>query len=106
MGIGAGSMFAALTTMLDVATKRDALLLAGVPEVIQYMLFFLALTISFIGGFTTPLIKYKEWIIIGGFAFLACCIIYITLDLSRPMRGFIRPESAANRIEELRRLLP
>jgi thiosulfate reductase cytochrome b subunit len=68
-------------------------------------LFFLAITISFIGGFTTPVIKQKEWVIVTGFVLLACCIIYITLDMARPMRGFIRPESGEQRIEELQRML-
>lgn len=99
------NMLAALNTMFDVITKRDALLMAGVPEAVQYLLFFLALTISFVGGFTTPVIKLKEWIIIGGFVLLACSIIYITLDMGRPMRGFIRPESGAQRIEELQKML-
>lgn len=99
------NMFGALTSMFDIATKRDALLMAGVPEAVQYMLFFLAMTISFIGGFTTPVIQTKEWIIIGGFVLLAACIIYITLDLGRPMRGLIRPESGEQRIAELKRML-
>jgi hypothetical protein len=101
----ANNMFASLTTMFDIASKRDALLMAGIPEAVHYLLFFLALTISFIGGFTTPVIKTKEWMIIGGFALLACCIIYLSLDLGRPMRGFIRPESSAQRIEELKKIL-
>jgi len=105
MTMPAANMFAALTGMFDVATKRDALLQAGIPEAVQYLLFFLALVISFIGGFTTPDIKQKEWIVISGFAMLACIIIYISLDLSRPMRGFIRPESSAQRIEELNKIL-
>lgn len=105
MTFAANNLFTSITSMLDAATKRDALLLAGVPEPIQYMLFFLALTISFIGGFTTPVIKHKEWIVVGGFILLACCIIYITLDLGRPMRGLIRPESSQKRIEDLQHLL-
>ncbi|HSC53036.1 MAG TPA: hypothetical protein VLC98_05435 [Phnomibacter sp.] len=99
------NMFASLTSMFDIATKRDALLMAGVPEPIQYMLFTLALVLSFIGGFTTPAVKSKEWIVITGFVLLACCIIYITLDLGRPMRGIIKPESVEQRIEELKHLL-
>jgi hypothetical protein len=104
-GFAANNLYAAIITMLDTATKRDAMLMAGVPEPIQYLLFILALTISFIGGFTTPTIHYKEWIIVGGFVLLACCIIYITLDLSRPMRGFIRPEASEQRLEDLQHLL-
>jgi hypothetical protein len=95
------NMMASLTGMYDVAAKRDALLAAGVPEVIIYMLFFLALTISFIGGFTTPVIKQKEWIVITGFVLLAATIIYITLDLGRPLRGFIKPNMGEDKVAEL-----
>jgi len=95
------NMMASLTSMYDVAAKRDALLLAGVPELIIYLLFFLALTISFIGGFTTPVIKQKEWIVITGFVLLAITIIYITLDLGRPLRGLIKPNMGQDKLVEL-----
>jgi hypothetical protein len=101
----ANNMFTSLTNMYDIASKRDALLRAGIPEAIHYLLFFLALTISFIGGFTTPIIQAKEWMIVGGFALLACCIIYLSLDLGRPMRGFIRPEAGQQKIIELQKIL-
>jgi hypothetical protein len=104
MGITAANMFAALTAMYDVAAKRDALLSSGVPNLVMYLLFFLALVISFIGGFTTPVIGTKEWVIISGFILLACIIIYITLDLSRPMRGFIKPDVGQDRIEQLQKM--
>jgi len=104
MGITAANMFAALTSMFDIAAKRDALLSSGIPEVIMYLLFFLALVISFIGGFTTPVIGTKEWVVISGFILLACIIIYITLDLSRPMRGFIKPDVGEDRIEQLQKM--
>ena len=90
-----------LTSMFDIAAERDALLMASVPEPIQYMLFFLALTISFVGGFTTPVIKLKEWIVITGFVLLASTIIYITLDLGRPMRGIISVDSGEDRMIQL-----
>ena len=98
------NMFASLTAMFDIAERRDALLVAGVPELVIYMLFFLALAISFIGGFTTPVIQFKEWIIIGGFLLLACTIIYITLDLGRPLRGFIQLKTGKDRLVELRKM--
>ena len=101
MSGNAGNMFAALTSMYDLAARRDALLSSGVPDLIFYLLFFLALVISFIGGFTTPVIGTKEWVVIAGFILLACIIIYITLDLSRPMRGLIKPEAGQDRIEQL-----
>ena len=98
------NMLAALSNMFDVAAKRDALMLAGVPEPIMYMLFFLAIAISFVGGFTTPVIQTKEWIVITGFILLACIIIYITLDLARPLRGFIKPDVGEYKILELKKL--
>jgi hypothetical protein len=100
----AGNMFSSLTDLLDVAAKRDSLLRAGVPEPIQYMLFFLAFAISFIAGFTTPFMKRKEWIVITGFTLLAVGVIYITLDLGRPMRGLIREDLGQERMIELRKL--
>lgn len=104
MGLTTANMFAALTGMFDIAAKRDATLSSGTPELIMYLLFFLALVISFIGGFTTPVIGTKEWVVISGFILLACIIIYITLDLSRPMRGFIKPDIGEGRIEQLQKM--
>jgi hypothetical protein len=103
MTAATNNMFSTLTTMFDAASKRDAVLRSGVPELIVYMLFFLALVISFIGGFTTPVIKQKEWIVITGFILLACIIIYITLDLGRPMRGLIKPDVGQDKLVALRK---
>lgn len=106
MGITSANMLASLTGMFDIASKRDALLLSDVPELVVYMLFFLALCISFIGGFTTPTkISPKEWLVITGFLLLASIIIYITFDLARPLRGFIKPTIGIDRLIELRKLL-
>lgn len=104
LGITGANMLAALTAMYDIAAKRDVLMLSGVPEPITYMLLFLALTISFVGGFTTPVIKAKEWIVITGFILLACFIIYLTLDMGRPLRGFIRPVAAEEKMLQLQNL--
>lgn len=98
-------MFASATTMQDLSVRRIALLLGGVPEPVIYMLFFLAITISFIGGFTTPIIKAKEWIIVAGFLFLACLIIYITLDLGRPLRGIIQPNTGKQALVALQKII-
>jgi hypothetical protein len=102
--VPSAGMQASLISMFDVGERRNALLLSGVPELVVYMLFFLALAISFIGGFTTPVIQLKEWIVILGFLLLACSIIYITLDLGRPLRGFIQLPSGKQRLIELRQM--
>lgn len=104
-GLPASGMLTALSGMYDVGARRDALLMSGLPGPISYMLFFIAMVISFVGGFTSPILKTKEWVIITGFILLACLVIYITMDLARPMRGFIRPDVGQERIEQLQELL-
>lgn len=97
-------MQASLLAMFDIGERRNAFLLSGIPELVVYMLFFLALAISFIGGFTTPVIQLKEWVVIVGFLLLACTIIYITLDLGRPLRGFIQLKTGKDRLIELMKM--
>ena len=104
MTAATNNMFTSLTNMFDIAARRDAMLLSGVPELVIYMLFLLSLIISFIGGFTTPVLGRKEWIVITGFILLATIIIYITLDLGRPMRGLIRPDVGEDRMIELKKM--
>jgi hypothetical protein len=104
LGAQSNSMMMTLTNMFDIAAKRDALLLSGIPVLIGAMLFFLALAISFVGGFTTPVLKTKEWIVIASFILLACIVIYITMDLARPMKGIIKPDVGQDKIVQLRTL--
>ena len=104
LALTANTMMTSLSAMYDVAARRDAILMSGLPGPIAFMLLFIAMVISFVGGFTSPVIKTKEWVIITGFIFLACLIIYITLDLARPMSGFIRPDVGQERIEQLQKL--
>jgi hypothetical protein len=105
MGILAGNMIAALSTLFDTAVKREALLNAGIPIPIVYMLVFLGLMICLVGGFTTPVIQRKEWIVINVFVFLAVMILYITFDLGRPMEGIIKPDTGQQFIVNLRKML-
>jgi hypothetical protein len=90
--------------MYDVGTKRDATLMAGIPTPISYMLFLIALAISFVGGFTSPDLRIKEWVVITGFILLACLIILVTLDMARPMRGFIKPDAGQEKIIQLKEM--
>ena len=105
LGATANTMLASLSAMYDVGARRDAMLLSGLPGPLRYILFFIALVISFVGGFTSPVLKTKEWVVIAGFIFLACLIIYVTLDMARPMRGFIRPDVEQQKIIQLQELL-
>lgn len=104
MLIPSNNMIPALNSMFDIATTTEILLLARVPDLIMYMLFVLALASSFIAGFTTASIRPKDWIIITGFALLSSMIIYITLDLGRPMRGIIRTHVSEQSIIDLRKM--
>jgi len=100
----ANNMANSLTDLFDIGIKREALLSAGIPMPINIMLIVLALAVSFVGGFTTPTIKRKEWIVVGVFAFLASTILYITIDLARPMDGLIKPDAGQQIIVNLRKL--
>ena len=97
------SMVISLTGLFDIGIKREALLSAGIPGPIKYMLIALVLAICVIGGFTTPAIDRKEWVVITVFALLATLILYLTIDLSRPMNGLIKPDTGQAAIVELRR---
>jgi hypothetical protein len=100
----AGGMSASLANLFDIGIKREAILSFGIPLPICIMLVTLALAICLVGGFTTPAVKRKEWIVIAVFAFLASSILYITMDLARPMGGLIRPDTGQATIVKLRQL--
>jgi len=100
----ASGMASSLTSLFDIGIKREALLSFGIPLPISIMLFSLALAICLIGGFTTPTMKRKEWMVIAIFALLASTILYITMDLARPMGGLIRPDTGQATIVNLRNL--
>jgi hypothetical protein len=104
MLIPSNNMIPALNAMFDIATTREVVLLARVPDVIVYMLFILALASSFIAGFTSLSIRGKDWIIVTGFALLSSMIIFITLDLGRPMRGIIKADMGEQAMVDLRKM--
>jgi len=100
----AGGMSASLASLFDIGIKREAILSFGIPLPICIMLITLALAICLVGGFTTPAVKRKEWIVIAMFALLASSILYITMDLARPMGGLIKPDTGQATIVKLRQL--
>jgi hypothetical protein len=104
MLIPSNNMIPALNAMFDIATTREVVLLARVPDLIVYMLFILALASSFIGGFTSSSIRHKDWIVVAGFALLSSMIIYITLDLGRPLRGIIKADMGEQAMVDLRKM--
>ena len=100
----ATNMSISLTNLFDIGIKREALLSSGIPHPITFMLIALALSICFVGGFTTPAIKRKEWMVVAVFALLASTILYITIDLARPTQGLIKPDAGQKTIVNLRKL--
>jgi hypothetical protein len=104
MLIPSNQMIPALNAMFDIATTREVVLKARVPDMIVWMLFILALASSFIAGFTSSSIRCKDWIIVAGFALLSSMIIYITLDLGRPLRGIIKADVGQQAILDLRKM--
>lgn len=98
------SMVLSLTGLFDIGIRRETLLNAGIPGPIKYMLIALVLAICFVGGFTTPAIDRKEWLVIIVFSLLATSILYLTIDLARPMNGLIKPDTGQAAIVNLRSL--
>jgi len=56
----AGAMAGSLTDLFDIGIKREALLSGGIPTPINLTLIILALTVSLVGGFTTPHLKVRN----------------------------------------------
>jgi hypothetical protein len=103
MIIPSNNMIPSLNNMFDIATTTEVSLYARVPDLIVYMLFTLALVTSFVGGFTSTGIRRKDWIIIIVFALFSSMVTYVTLDLSRPMRGIIKANIGLQAIIDLRK---
>ncbi|HET6993874.1 MAG TPA: hypothetical protein VFI06_02775 [Chitinophagaceae bacterium] len=104
MLIPSNQMLPALNNMFDSATARIIVLKSKVPDLIIYMLFICVLATCFIGGFTSSSFRYKDWIIITGFALMSSMVVYTTIDLARPMRGVIKEMSGREAIVELRKM--
>jgi hypothetical protein len=108
----ADDMAPALTGLFDIGIKREAFLNAGIPMPINIMLVVLALSISLVGGFTTPTIKRKEWIVITVFALLAripcrelvACDAFHPVQFTRRFCAHSHFQPDAVRIEEVDRL--
>jgi hypothetical protein len=105
MLVPSNQMIPALNSMFDIATSIEMTLYTRVPDLIVYMLFILALVASFIGGFTSPALRHKDWIVIIVFALFSSMVTYITLDLGRPMRGVIKADSGKNAIVDIYKTL-
>ncbi|HTQ65561.1 MAG TPA: hypothetical protein VMI12_12240 [Puia sp.] len=103
--IPSGQMVPALNAMFDIGTKRETLLRTAVPDLIIYMLFILAMVSSFVAGLViNTAVRLREWIVIICYFLFAAFVIYITLDLGRPLRGLIRVQNSEQTILDLRQM--
>jgi len=82
-------MIPALNTMIDVTTSRLSGEKAKVPKSILMMLFFLAAITSFYSVYTEARRTKVDWLIQIGFCLLVSLVVFFTLDLDRPRRGFV-----------------
>src|SRR4051794_31750731 len=103
MLIPSNQMLPALNNMFDIATSIEVTLYARIPDLIVYMLFTLAWMTSFIGGFTSTVIRQKDWIINIVFSLFSSMVTYITRDLGRPMRGIIKADMGVEAIKDVGR---
>jgi len=97
-------MIPALNESFDLATSRLSGELARVPTSIVLMLFVLAITAAFYVGYMSAAKGRLDWVPAIGFTFLISVVIYITLDLDRPRRGFIQLDTSERAMLELRDL--
>lgn len=82
-------MIPALNSMIDVTTSRLSGEKAKVPQSILIMLFFLAAITSFYSVYTEARKSGVDWLIQFGFCLLVSLVVFFTLDLDRPRRGFV-----------------
>jgi hypothetical protein len=96
-------MIPALNDMIDVTTTRLSGEKAKVPQSILVMLFFLAVIISFYGGYSEGRKGKIDWLVQIGFCVLVSLVVLFTLDLDRPRRGFVNLDTPNQTIIDLRK---
>jgi hypothetical protein len=97
-------MIPALNEMFDIRTSRLVGELARVPASIVWMLFILAWVNAFYVGYSSAAKGTLDWVPALGFCILTAVVVYITLDLDRPRRGFIQLNSSEKAMLELKDL--
>jgi hypothetical protein len=101
--VASNQMIPALNAMIDIVTTRSIALVSKVPPTIIIMLFLLSITCAFFAGYIGSE-KKIDWLISTGFCFLTVLVIYITLDLDRPRRGFIQLNTSHQAMYDLRNM--
>jgi hypothetical protein len=103
LSVASIQMIPAINAMLDLKTKRKISELSQVPLSILLMLFVLCIATAFFIGYGSK--KGIDKLLVISFCLLTSIVIYITLDLDRPRRGFIQLSTPQSAIIELRELL-
>ena len=97
-------MLPAMTSVISIATTREAERIAKVPPLILLVLLLLVLTSSFVIGYN-PTGAKRSRIFSLGFALMTTITIYLILELERPWSGLLNIKSIEHRIVNLRKLL-
>jgi len=97
-------MLPAMTSVIGMATSREAERMAKVPPLILLVLLVLVLTSSFVIGYN-PTGAKRSKIFMWGFALMTTITIYLILELERPWSGLLNQKSTEQRIITLRKQL-
>ncbi len=103
LNLASMQMIPALNNMIDVTTTRKIGEVSQVPVLIVAMLFVLCVASAFFMGYSSIGGRYERLTAMA-FCFLISVVIYITLDLDRPRRGFIQMETSQSALIELRQM--
>lgn len=100
--IQSNMMLPALNNMFDIAAATNASYNFKVPVSIVYLLLIFSVVNSFYVGYNAGYKKQLELFFVFGFCLLTCLVIFITLDLDRPRRGFINLQNEVSLLEDLK----
>jgi len=93
-----------ITSVVNIATSREAERLAKVPPLVLLILVTLILIGSFLIGFNQTAAKRSKIFTIG-FAFTTTLAVYLILELERPWTGVMNLKATEQRIVKLRSML-
>lgn len=85
-----GYFITALNQVVVAHNKRNALLAMHVPEVILYLLFIVFITSGAMIGYGSGLGQRRTNLPSALLSFMICLVVFIIIDLDRPIRGIIK----------------
>lgn len=95
----------AINEMMDVTTERGVAFQAHLPDLVFYLLMFIALMSALLAGY--GMAKRKKRSLLHMFLYAACvaATIYAVSDLEHPRSGLIRVDSADQALSQVRDLM-